>query len=72
MAAMDDLRRVTAIDIACRRCAKQPGEHCMFTKLTGYIEHAERVEDAASMSSPSEADPQLVDEAFGAVVDEIA
>lgn len=32
-------------DIACRRCAAQPGEPCVVSLLF----HAERVEDAASI-----------------------
>lgn len=69
---------MTAIEIACRKCAVQPYEMCVRfdaygDKYQAQITHAERIEDAAAISEPSKAvDPLLVDAAFEAVVDEIA
>lgn len=64
------------LDIACRVCDQQAGQLCK--KMDAYgspylsqVFHAERKEDAASLGE-SNADPKLVDEAFEAVIDEIA
>lgn len=65
---------MTAIELACRVCAAQPYEVCREPDRSPCsFTHAARIEDAAAMSESSTAvDPVLVDEAFEAVVDEIA
>ena len=64
----------TAIDIACRACASQPGEKCRTARLDiveyqdGF--HQERVIDAETMMDgpQSEHDEELADEAVDTVV----
>ena len=64
----------TAIDIACRACASQPGEKCRTARLdlVEYQEefHQERVIDAETMMDgpQSERGEELADEAVDRVV----
>ena len=63
---------MTAIEVACPVCAQQPYELCrMPDGSTAPFTHAERLEFAASESSPSTNDPLIVDEAIKAAVDEL-
>lgn len=63
---------MTAIEIACRYCAKQPFEMCVLEDgMLAPFTHAQRIEDAAEMSSPSCNDPKLVIEAIDAAAEEL-
>jgi hypothetical protein len=65
---------VTAIEVACRVCARQPYEACIMPDGSpAPFTHACRIEDADAISEPAkDEDPALVDKAIEAVVDEIA
>ena len=62
---------MTAIEIACRTCARQPYENCVDMYGKCVPTHAARFEDAAEMSNPTTNDPEIVKEAIDAAVDEL-
>jgi len=63
---------MTAIEIACRQCASQPYEVCILeTGKPAPFTHAQRIEDAAAMSSPTTNDPKVVKEGIDAAADEL-
>jgi len=63
---------MTAIEVACPVCAQQPYELCrMPDGSTAPFTHAERIEFAASESSPSNSDPEIAKEAIDSAVDEL-
>lgn len=71
------------LEIACRHtdpdgtnCGAEAGDPCVRTsgygsRYAAQIPHAERVADAEAMSAPSSVDPERLDEAIEAVVDQI-